>query len=77
MSQRPHSIDGFFVEVYRSVPGQGSLKEKKGIKYLLVSNLKISSIAQSDLNAYFSGFGKIIQIKMSTDQDSSQIEFEE
>ncbi len=77
MSQRPHTIDGQFVELYRSVPDQGSLKENKGIKELIVSGFKVGSINKSDLERYFCGFGKINNIDMKYMDDSCCIEFEE
>lgn len=77
MSKRPHRIDGALVELYRSVPDQGSLKEKKGIKYLIVSDFSKGSLTKSDLQEYFAGFGKIVEIKMNDNQDACCIEFDE
>jgi hypothetical protein len=77
MSQRPHTIDGQLVELYRSVPDQGSLKENKGIKELIVSGFKVGSINKSDLERYFCGFGKINNIDMKYTDESCCIEFEE
>lgn len=77
MSKRPHTIDGQDVELYRSVPGQGSLKEKKGIKELIVSGFEYGSITKSDLHNYFSGFGNINDINMNRSDDSCSIEFDE
>ena len=77
MSQRPHKIDEQFVELYRSVPDQGSLKENKGIKQLIVSGFRSGSLNKLDLEKYFCGFGKINNIDMKYTDDSCCIEFEE
>jgi hypothetical protein len=77
MLKRPHEIDGQCVEVYRSVPDQGPLKEKKGVKNLIVSGIKKGSITQSDLERYFDEFGTIDHINMTYDEDSCCIEFNE
>ncbi len=77
MSKRPHIIDGQCVELYRSVPDQGSLKENKGIKELIVSGFKTGLINKSDLEKYFCGFGKINNINMNYTDDSCCIEFNE
>jgi len=77
MSKRPHKIDGQYVELYRSVPDQGSLKEKKGIKNLIVSGNKNGLVSQSRLQKYFSDFGTIKNINMNYDENSCCIEFDE
>jgi RNA recognition motif-containing protein len=77
MSKRPHKIDGQFVELYRSVPDQGSLKEKKGIKNLIVSDVKKGLVSKLDLEKYFSKFGTIKNINMNYDENSCCIEFDE
>ena len=77
MSKRPHIIDGQSIEMYRSVPDQGSLKDNKGIKELIVSNYKNGLINKTDLEKYFCGFGKINDINMKYTNDSCCIEFEE
>jgi hypothetical protein len=77
MLKRPHEIDGQSVEVYRSVPDQGPLKEKKGVKNLIVSGIKKGSITRSDLEQYFHVFGTIHHIDMNYDEDSCCIEFNE
>jgi hypothetical protein len=77
MSKRPHTIDGQHVELYRSVPGQGALKEKKGVKELIVSGSKIGLIKKYDLEKYFCGFGTINNINMNYSDDSYCIEFDE
>lgn len=77
MLNRPYIINGQELQIYRSVPGQGSLKDTKGIIYLIVSDLKKGLIEKLDIQHYFSSFGKIIEIDMSTDQDSCYIEFKE
>lgn len=77
MSKRPYKIDGQFVELYRSVPDQGSLKEKKGIKNLIVFGIKKRLVNVSDLENYFSEFGNIKNINMNYDENSCFIEFDE
>jgi RNA recognition motif-containing protein len=77
MSERPHTIDGQQVEIYRSIPDQGPLKDTKGIKELIVSGFKNRSITKSDLQKYFCGFGKINNIDMNDNDDSYCIEFDE
>ena len=77
MSKRPHYIDGQRVEVYRSVPDQGPLKENKGVRELIVSGFKSGSINKTDLEKFFCGFGQIDGIDMKYTDDSCCIEFEE
>ncbi len=77
MLKRPHIIDGQCVELYRSVPDQGSFKENKGIKELIVSGFKKELITKSDLENYFYGFGKINHINMNYNDVSCCIEFDE
>lgn len=77
MSKRPHRIDGRSVEIYRSVPDQGPLKDKKGSKILFVSGLENGSVSKSDLDQHFSGFGTIKYINMADDGSCCGIEFDE
>ena len=77
MSRRPHTIDGQTVELYRSVPDQGSLKEKKGVTELIVYNLKHRSISEKDLERNLGGVGKIVYLKMDSDGDSCRMKFTE
>ena len=77
MSRRPHIIDGQQVELYRSVPDQGPLRDTKGIKELIVSGFNKGSITKSDLERHFRGFGKIISITLDENDDSYFIEFDE
>lgn len=77
MSKRPHFINGQEVKLYRSVPGQGPLKESKEITRLIVSGFQKGTINQSDLNNYFNEFGRIKSIDMNRTIDSCCIEFEE
>ena len=77
MSRRPHTIDGQTVELYRSVPDQGVLKEKAGVTELIISNLKRRAISEKDLEKNFGGFGKIVTIKMDPDGDSCTMEYKE
>jgi hypothetical protein len=77
MSKRPHQIDGQNVDVYRSVPNQGSLKEKKGAKHLIVSDIGDGLVNKSHLEQYFSAFGTIKHIDMNYDENSCCIEFDE
>jgi hypothetical protein len=77
MSKRPHQIDGQNVDVYRSVPNQGSLKEKKGVKNLTVSDIVKGLVNESHLEQYFSEFGTIKHIDMNCDENSCCIEFDE
>ncbi|UJR35331.1 hypothetical protein I4U23_028092 [Adineta vaga] len=77
MAKRPHQIDGQIVELYRSVPNQGSLKEKKGVTNLIVSYTDNQRLSELDLRAYFDGFGTIKQIDMCFEEGSDRIEFNE
>ena len=77
MSRRPHVIDGQRVELYRSVPDQGPLKDTKGITELIVSGFERGLITTSDLQKYFCGFGKINNINTNDNDDSYCIEFDE
>ena len=77
MSRRPHTIDGQIVEFYRSVPDQGSLKEKKAVTELIISNLKRGTISKADLEKRFGGYGDIVSAKMDSDYESCVMEFKE
>ncbi|UJR08195.1 hypothetical protein I4U23_012468 [Adineta vaga] len=52
MKSRPHQIDGFIVEVYRSVPDQGSLKANKGVTNLIVESSN-DELKKEDIQRYF------------------------
>jgi heterogeneous nuclear ribonucleoprotein A1/A3 len=77
MSKRPHQIDGQEVSVYRLVPDQDMSKGKQGIKTLIVSGIKNTSLNQSDLRTYFDEFGEIESIDMNYTDNSCRIDFEE
>lgn len=73
MENRPHYIDDVYVEVYRSVPNQGSFKKNKGVKNLIISGIR----NKSDLELYFQKYGKINDIDMNNGDNSCRIEFDE
>ena len=77
MSKRPHMIDGQKVSIHRSVPNQGPLKEKKDVTNLIVSGIENSSIGESDLKQYFSGYGVINRITIYYEENACCIEFDE
>lgn len=77
MTKRPHTIDGQTVEFYRSVPDQGSLKDKKAVTELVISDLKRGTISKADLERRFGGYGGIVWTKMDSDNDSCVMEFKE
>ena len=76
MAERPHRIDDKEVEIYRSVPNQGRLIEKKGVKNLIISEIK-DKLSTSDLKHYFRKYGSIHSIQMDDDDNFCRIQFEE
>jgi RNA recognition motif-containing protein len=76
MNERPHQIDDKEVEIYRSVPNQGRLIEKKGVKNLIVSQIK-NKLSASDLKYYFRKYGSIHSIQMNDENNFCRIEFDE
>jgi heterogeneous nuclear ribonucleoprotein A1/A3 len=64
MKNCPHRIDGKEVEIYRSVPNRGSLREKKGVKNLIVFAIH-DKLSRSDLEQYFGEYGMIDNIDMN------------
>jgi hypothetical protein len=77
MNARPHRIDHVIVEVYRSVSGQGSLQESKGVTTLIVSGVSPGSLTDVDLRKYFGEYGKITDTNLQYDRESCSVEFEE
>lgn len=77
MADRPHRIDNVVVEVYRSVPDQGSLHEKKGVTTLIVAGIPPGSLTDSDLREYFETYGEIIATNLQYDRESCSVEFQE
>ena len=77
MRQRPHTIDGQKVELYRSIPDQEPLKETKSITKLIVSNFPKRAISESDLRRYFARYGDIESVQMTADDNAYCIEFDE
>ena len=77
MAHRPHCIDNVIVEVYRSVPDQGPLNEKKGVTTLIVSEVSPGSLTDTDLREYFESYGEIIAINLQYDRESCSVEFKE
>ncbi|CAF1284838.1 unnamed protein product [Rotaria sordida] len=73
MSQRSHQIDGKEVFIHRSVPNQGSLKDNKAIQRLIVSSPTSQSLVESDINSYFSQYGKICNISHMNNEDNTWV----
>ena len=76
MENRPHRIDGTTVEVYRSIPDQGSLKHNKGITNLIVSGIN-GRLSRLILEKYFEKYGKINHLLFNERDDICRIEFDE
>lgn len=77
MSRRPHTIDGQEVELYRSIPDQGPLKETKAITKLIVSNFPKGAINESDFRRYFNRYGDVKSVEIINEGDAYAIEFDE
>ena len=77
MNRRPHTIDGQKIELYRSIPDQGPLKETKSITKLIVSNFPKRAISESDLRRYFARYGDIESVQMTDEGNAYCIEFDE
>ncbi|CAF4214561.1 unnamed protein product [Rotaria sp. Silwood2] len=73
MLRRYHQIDGKEVFIHRSVPNQGSLKDNKAIQQLIVSSPKNQSLVESDINSYFSKYGKICNISHMKNEDNTWV----
>jgi hypothetical protein len=77
MSQRTHRIDGNEVFIHRSVPTERSVKDSYGIEQLVVSSLNNQLLLESDIENYFSQYGKISNIStMKNDSNVWIVDFD-
>ncbi len=77
MSQRTHRIDGNAVCIHRSVPMERSVKDSYGIEQLVVSSLNNQLLLESDIENYFSQYGKISNISnMRNDSNVWIVDFD-
>ena len=71
MARRPHVIDGQEVIVHRAAPAPGPLKREYKIQNLTVTAENNQALAQPDIKRYFSSYGKVADMRLINNNNSS------
>ena len=74
MNNRPHSIDGRQVQPKRAVPRDdyGHPGHSLSVNKIFVGGLRDKPVDKDDLEAYFSTFGTVREVLISTDKETGK-----